>query len=158
MGGSRGHVLRQTLYHHQHLFHDIPITWYRSRVQIPYLTDYGNNPLLSSKNELFDEFQFTLVIENSKETNYFTEKIMDCLLTKTIPIYWGCPNIAEFFDTTGWIILETESVEELQEKGRTLTSEYYHKYTDIIEKNYEKAKTYMHFTDNLNHAVSPHRK
>jgi len=158
MGESRGHVLRQTLYHHQHLFHDIPMTWYRSKLQIPHLTDYGNNPLISSKNELFDEFQFALVIENSKETNYFTEKIMDCLLTKTIPIYWGCPNISEFFDTTGWMILETESVEELQEKVRALTRDYYHKYTDIIEKNCAKAKTYINFTDNLNNAVSPHRK
>lgn len=154
LGTSRGHLLRQVLYHHQHLFQDIPFTWYRSNVQIPHLTDYGNNPLLSTKNELFDEFQFALVIENSRETNYFTEKIMDCLLTKTIPIYWGCPNISDFFDTTGWMILETESVEELHEKCKTLTPDYYHKYTDIIEKNYEKAKTYIHFTDNINHAVS----
>jgi hypothetical protein len=151
---SRGHILRQVLYHHQHLFHEFPMTWYRSKLQIPHLIDYGNNPLLSSKNELFDEFQFALVIENSKETNYFTEKIMDCLLTKTIPLYWGCPNIAEYFDTTGWIILETESVEELLEKCRTLTSDYYHNYTDIINKNCEKAKTYINFTDNLNNAVS----
>jgi len=154
VGESRGHVLRQVLYHYQHLFQHIPFTWYRSRAQIPHLIDYGNNPLLSSKNELFDEFQFALVIENSKETNYFTEKIMDCLLTKTIPLYWGCPNIAEYFDTTGWIILETEAIEELHEKYRTLTPDYYSKYSDIIEKNYEKAKTYMDLINNINHAVS----
>jgi len=154
IGKSRGHVLRQVLYHHQHVFQDVPMTWYRSTLQIPHLTNYGNNPLLSNKNELFDEFQFALVIENSKETNYFTEKIMDCLLTKTLPIYWGCPNISEFFDTTGWIILEMESVEELQEKCKMLTSDYYHSYTEIIDKNYAKAKTYMNFTDNLNNAVS----
>jgi len=154
IGESRGHVLRQVLYHNQHVFHEFPITWYRSTLQIPHLTDYGNNPLLSTKNELFEEFQFALVIENSKETNYFTEKIMDCLLTKTIPIYWGCPNIAEFFDTTGWMILETESIEELHEKCRALTPDYYHNYTDIIDKNCAKAKTYINFTDNLNNAVS----
>jgi hypothetical protein len=161
IGESRGHVLRQVLYHHQHLFHDIPFTWYRSRSQIPHLIDYGNNPFISStysaKNELFDEFQFALVIENSKETNYFTEKIMDCIVTKTIPLYWGCPNIAEYFDTTGWIILETESVEELLEKCKILTSDYYSRYTNIIEKNYETAKQYVHFIDNLNNAVSPNR-
>lgn len=158
VGESRGHVLRQVLYHHQHLFQDIPFTWYRSKAQIPHLIDYGNNPFISStlsgKTELFDEFQFSLVIENSKEINYFTEKIMDCLLTKTIPLYWGCPNIAEYFDTTGWIILETESVEELLEKCKILTPDYYNTYTNIIEKNYETAKQYIHFTDNLNHAVS----
>jgi hypothetical protein len=154
VGDSRGHVLRQVLYHYQHAFHEFPITWYRSNVQLPHLTDYGNNPLLIHKCELFDEFQFALVIENSKQTNYFTEKIMDCLLTKTLPIYWGCPNISEYFDTTGWIILETESVEELHEKCRSLTPDYYSEHSDIIEKNYEKAKTYINLINNLNHAVS----
>ena len=154
MGNCKGHVLRQVFYHHQHLFHDFPITWYRSKFQIPHLIDYGNNPFISNKRELFDEYQFALVIENSKQTNYFTEKIMDCLLLKTIPIYWGCPNIAEFFDTTGWIVLETESIEEFQEKLRILTTDHYSKYSDIVEKNYEKSKTYMDLIKNINNAVS----
>ncbi|MCH9028858.1 MAG: hypothetical protein IH819_04430, partial [Bacteroidetes bacterium] len=29
--------------------------------------------------------------------NYFTEKIVDCFLTWTKPIYFGCPNIKEYF-------------------------------------------------------------
>ena len=105
-----------------------------------------------------NDYHFSVCFENDIYDTYFTEKILDCFATKTIPIYWGCPNIAEFFDTTGWMILETESIEELQEKVRALTSDYYHKYTDIIEKNCAKAKTYINFTDNLNHAVSPDRK
>jgi hypothetical protein len=61
----------------------------------------------SSKIEIFETYMFSIVIENSRQIHYFTEKIIDCLLTKTIPIYYGCPNISDYFDTSGWIILET---------------------------------------------------
>jgi hypothetical protein len=27
--------------------------------------------------------------------NWLTEKIIDCMLTGTVPIYWGAPNIHE---------------------------------------------------------------
>jgi hypothetical protein len=57
---------------------------------------------------------------------------------KTIPIYWGCPNINKWFDTTGWIILETDTIEELVNNAKL----DYNKYIDIVEKNYEIAKQY----------------
>jgi len=68
---------------------------------------------------------------------------LDCLITKTIPIYWGCPNISEFFDTTGWIFFD--GVSDLREKVRALTPDYYSKYTDVIEKNYNTALEYADF-------------
>jgi hypothetical protein len=148
-----GHKVRQTFYHHQHLFQEFPITWYRSYHQQPHIHDYGKNPFISDKIELFDEYQFAIVIENSKQIYYFTEKIIDCVLSKTIPIYWGCPNISDYFDITGWIILETETIEELQIKLRTLTPDYYNKYMDIIEKNHLKAKEYIDLYKNLNNAI-----
>jgi hypothetical protein len=78
---------------------------------------------------------------------------MDCLLTKTIPIYWGCDNIGDYFDTTGWIILETESVEELQDKLKIVTADYYDKYKDTIEKNYNIALKYIDLYENINNAI-----
>ena len=42
--------------------------------------------------------------DNQKTDNWFTEKVIDCFQTKTIPIYIGCPNIDKYFDTRGMII------------------------------------------------------
>jgi len=159
MNSAPGHKFRQIIHHNQHLLIDFPITFFRSSQQKPIIKDYGNNPLLEpnttthSKNKLFEDFQFAIVIENSKQLNYFTEKIMDCILTKTIPIYWGCPNIADFFDTSGWIILETNTVEELSNKMRCLTKEYYSLYKDIIEKNHKTAQKYTDVYQNINNAI-----
>lgn len=113
----------------------------------------GQNPLLGpnflggGKSCLFEDFQFSIVIENSQQENYFTEKIIDCLITKTIPIYWGCPNISEFFDTTGWLFFET--FENLLQELQKLDETYYEKYQDVINKNYELAFKKKDFYDNV---------
>ena len=48
---------------------------------------------------------FHVALENVRQCNYFTEKLLDCFLTRTVPIYWGCPNIADYFDTDGMLII-----------------------------------------------------
>lgn len=145
-----GHMFRIDLYKHQTLC-TVPSVFYRSDK----IGSLHNNPILgSSKFPLFETFQFSLVIENSRQINYFTEKLCDCLITKTIPIYYGAPNIAEYFDTTGWIILDNENVDEAIKKIGTLTPDWYSKYTSTIEKNYKKVQTYIDVYENLNRAIS----
>lgn len=155
--GATGHILRQVIHHHQHLFSSFPITFFRSIAQMPIIKDYGNNPLiekkLSDKLQLFKNFQFSIVIENSKQDNYFSEKLIDCLITKTIPIYYGCPNIKEYFDTTGWILIEKDSYEdiihELLSKLLNLHPDYYQNNFDTVEENYKKAIYYSDYYQNL---------
>lgn len=52
-------------------------------------------------------YRFSVVIENMRERNYFTEKIVDAVLCETVPIYWGCPNIGDFFDPGAVIACDT---------------------------------------------------
>lgn len=149
---TKAHIFRQLLYfNQQHLpsfFH-----FYRSGARF-ILEDVNNNPILGTdfaeKIKLFKEYQFSLVIENCRQNNYFTEKLIDCLITKTIPIYYGCVNISDYFDTSGWIILETESPSELIEKSKILDENYYNLYKDTIVKNFEKALHYKEPWTNLN--------
>jgi hypothetical protein len=49
------------------------------------------------KDKSLEKYKFSIAIENSSQENYFTEKINDCFLFLTLPIYWGCPNIFKFF-------------------------------------------------------------
>ena len=49
-------------------------------------------------------YRYSVVIENVRERNYFTEKLIDALLCRTVPIYWGCPNIGDFMETRGMIL------------------------------------------------------
>jgi hypothetical protein len=159
INNSEGHKFRQVIHHNQEKLKAYPITFFRSYNQHPHIKDYGNNPFLISdkgshnKELLFDTFQFAIIIENSKQVNYFTEKIVDCLITKTIPIYWGCPNISDFFDTTGWIILDTIDIDKLYQKLKILNNKYYNEYFNFIEKNYELAKQYADLYNNINNSI-----
>jgi hypothetical protein len=147
---THAHNLRIYLYMNQHLFNSYPITFFRcppnghGSVSGTMLPDLDNNPIIDAdhkaKISLFKDFQYSIIIENSREAGYFSEKLIDCLITKTIPIYYGCENISEYFNTDGWIILSSDDiVQELYEKLALLNENYYNKYANIIEKNYKKA-------------------
>ena len=152
---GQGHILRQTIYSRQKEITSIPYTFYRSRHNTNDIPVITNNPVFmhDSKFELFRTFQFSLVIENSKETNYFTEKLIDCLITKTIPVYWGCPNIGQFFLTEGMILLETDTFEEFNAKLSQLTPEFYASKRDYIEENHRRAQLFVSVPANINRAL-----
>jgi hypothetical protein len=48
-----------------------------------------------NKTEPYDEYIFTIAIENFPSNHYFSEKIMTPLMCETIPIYLGCKNIEQ---------------------------------------------------------------
>ncbi len=71
----------------------------------PSLLDiYGSayNPI-DHKIEALKDYCFSVAIENTQVPHYFTEKLLDCFLTGTIPIYWGCPEISKFFNPDGFV-------------------------------------------------------
>jgi hypothetical protein len=47
--------------------------------------------------EMCDNYMFTIAIENTSHEHYFTEKIVNPFLYHTIPLYWGCKKIEEYF-------------------------------------------------------------
>ena len=69
--------------------------------------DSGNKyPSLSEKKDGLMNYKFSLCIENSNEKNYISEKFYDCILTDTIPIYFGCKNVKELWPDGGYILIE----------------------------------------------------
>ena len=148
------HTYRKFLYANQ-LRIPLPITWFRSGEGV-LLPAHQYNPILTpgsdGKVALFLDFQFSIAIENSSQKYYFSEKLIDCLITKTIPIYYGCTNIADYFDTRGWIILETTDVFELIHKASTLPK--YEDFTEVIEHNYQQALKYKDFQVNIQCAMN----
>ena len=168
-----GHKIRKELHMQQlALTCDIPITFFRSWIH-PQLPNINNNPFIpenpathctnhnglsrTSKVVLFEDFQFSIIVENTSETNYFSEKLIDCILMKTIPIYYGCPNIGDFFNTAGWICLTSTTPEaivaEVKEKLGQLSDTHYTSYASVIEENYAKALQLCDCATNIIHAL-----
>lgn len=64
------------------------------------------NTFVNDKSEGIEPFRYSIAIENTQTENYWTEKIMDCFLCYTMPIYSGCTNIGDFFPKGSYISLD----------------------------------------------------
>ena len=96
---------------------------------------------IKDTDEALAQYMFSVIIENSRQDYYFTEKLIDCFETRTIPIYWGCPSISKFFDINGMIIFN--SIEELNDILNNLSIEKYNSMLVAMEHNREKAQKYL---------------
>jgi hypothetical protein len=101
------------------------------------------------------ESMFSISLENSSEINYFSEKIIDCFLCKTIPIYWGCPNIGDYFNLDGIIIVN--SIDDLIHKCNNLTPEYYYSKLAAITDNYNNSLKYFPIKKRIQQAIIEHK-
>ena len=61
---------------------------------------------ISDKMDGLLPYRYSLAIENASIPYYFTEKINDCFLTWTVPLYYGCRNIAKFFPSKSYIPID----------------------------------------------------
>ena len=84
---------------------------------------------------------FSIVVENSIEADYFTEKILDCFLSGTIPIYVGSKTTSNYFDSDGIIYFEGD--EDLPSILEKLNNDLYESKIKSVKNNFELAKQYM---------------
>jgi hypothetical protein len=110
------------------------------------LTEYT----YESKDEIYKK-TFNIAIENSSEKNYFTEKLIDCFRTFTVPIYWGCTNIQEHFDIRGMIFIR--NLEEIDSILGNLKMENYINMLPYLIVNYEKSKFYWDVLTNIRNCI-----
>lgn len=100
----------------------------------------GYHPI-DYKLDALKDYAFSLTIENANKDYYFTEKLIDCFMTGTVPIYWGCPSIDKFFNTDGMILFN--DISELSKILNNLSIEKYQNMRIAIEDNFERAKEYL---------------
>ena len=88
-------------------------------------------------------YMFSLVIENDNTDNWITEKLIDCLTTGTIPVYWGCSNISKYFNTKGFI--QFKNIKEANEILPQLNKDKYYNMLPFIKENYKLSLCYTDF-------------
>ena len=68
-------------------------------------------------------YRYSISIENTSANDYFTEKINDCFLTYTVPIYYGCKNINRYFPEKSLIQINIENPDMAIEKIKSVLTE-----------------------------------
>ena len=92
-------------------------------------------------------FAVHVAIENVRRAGYFTEKLLDCFLLRTVPVYWGCPDLAAHgFDIDGVVVIDDGGDEAavacaaVAAVGRALDAP---PPAAAIERNYARAQDFL---------------
>lgn len=134
---SYGHSLRHMIFNRQ----DEIIIPKKFHATVEPFKVFQDN--INGKDFILGESMFSVIIENTSHNNYFTEKMTDCMLMKTIPIYWGCSNIEQYYNPKGMFLFRSpdESINIIN----SLTPEKYYEMLPYIKENYKRAYEYKNY-------------
>jgi hypothetical protein len=120
-----------------HFLRDVVITKWRNKFDA-----IKHGGIFEDKRKYLNDYRYSIIIENSKQNHYFSEKLIDCLLVGTIPIYWGCDSIFSFgFDRRGFFVFNDEN--DLEEIFNTISEEDYISKLDYVVYNHKVAEKYL---------------
>jgi hypothetical protein len=108
----------------------------------------GRKNSLENKVDGLKGYMFSIAMENACYDTYYTEKLLDCFLTGTIPIYWGSRKISDHFDINGIIFLDDFDISSLNQ-------DLYLSKMESIRRNFEIARS-LNFTsgDMIDHVIN----
>jgi hypothetical protein len=67
---------------------------------------------MDDKLEALRGYRFHVALENSSYPHYFSEKLSDPLIGGCQPIYWGCPNVADYFPEEALILIDVDHIHQ----------------------------------------------
>ena len=104
--------------------------------------DWNNSDIPSIKPEDYlEHYKFSIVIENDIDDFWYTEKILNCFATKTVPIYVGAGQIKELFNPEG--IIQVKNYIAIPKLIEDLNLEKtYNIRLDAIEDNFKRVEPY----------------
>lgn len=143
-----GYLLRMEVLIAQSKVQNIKTKYYKSKYFEQHkekiyrgLPEIGLPLLPNDEKKYLYNSMFNISIENHREINYFTEKLIDCFRTFTVPIYNGCLNVDDYFDMRG--VIKFNTTEELVEILNALTPDEYFNRLDAISANFKLAEPYF---------------
>lgn len=136
-----GHILRQEI------FDKLP-----ERAGALEVHKHRSPPIVPDKRTVLEPYMFSIVPENSKHSGYYSEKIVDCFIAKTVPLYWGCTDISKHFNENGIVCFE--NCDELLSKLPSLTPEFYQSKRAAIEENFQRALLGVHQWDLIENYIT----
>lgn len=96
-GVTRGHILRREMVRQLQ-------ARFAGRLDFDVFGD-GINPI-DDKWDALAPYKYHVALENSRQHNYFTEKLIDPFLAEALPFYYGCPNVTDFFPAEAVIAID----------------------------------------------------
>ncbi len=88
---------------------------------------------IENKDQGLVDYYYSIAVENDDTDSYFSEKILDCFLTSTIPIYWGSSCVFNKFNYNG--IIDLKKISNLKDL-KNITDSLYKENIDAVVDNF----------------------
>jgi len=93
-------------------------TW-ALKERLPELEIFGRGVRpVDDKADALDPYRYHIAIENHRAPHHWTEKLADPFLGACMPIYYGCPNAADYFPEESFLQLDLNDVDGAAEMIR----------------------------------------
>lgn len=99
--------------------------------------------------DVYTDYMFSIGIENTRNKYYFTEKILNCFASMTIPVYYGATEINKFFNEDGIVVIKEPTIECAIKTIKECTRDNYESRRAAILDNFERVKSFMCVEDYL---------
>jgi hypothetical protein len=95
-------------------------------------------------------YKYSIAIENYSCDHYWTEKIADCYLSWTMPIYYGAMKILDYFPKESLLLIDPADPEtSIAEVKRKMADNYWEKNLSAIEEARELILNKYQFFPNI---------
>jgi hypothetical protein len=84
-------------------------------------------PTTNGKWPIYSKSRYVLAVENEISDYYWTEKFTDAILCYSMPIYYGCPRIDQYFPKGSYIPLDITKKTAAEELQEIMKSDFYEK-------------------------------
>ena len=99
--------------------------------------------------DVLTEYRYTIIVENEIDDYYFTERLTNCFLSMTIPIYCGATKIGDFFNMDGIITLNPSDFDRISEILKNCNEEDYQNRINAIIDNFNRVQKYKNIFDSM---------
>jgi GT2 family glycosyltransferase len=79
-------------------------------------------------------YRYSVAFENTRANYYFTEKLMDCFVAETMPIYYGSPMITKFFPPEAMLLIDPEDDKVFDKIREVVGSELWRERREAIRE------------------------
>jgi GR25 family glycosyltransferase involved in LPS biosynthesis len=77
-------------------------------------------------------YRYSIAFENVRAPGYFTEKLMDCFVCETMPIYVGDPRIATRFPPESLIVIDPDATDVAEQIRAVVESDLWMRNRDAV--------------------------
>lgn len=99
----------------------------------PHMNNVGGPVPREGFEEYISKYKFMIAFENSSSSGYITEKLLRCILSGVVGIYWGSPSVLEYINPKCFIFVDKNNPQAAIDRILHLNKpENYEEYLEML--------------------------